>query len=84
MLSRYPTWFVLEGLLRHAGEGATSLRSVAAELVKTWVSAVQKGGIYEMWNPLTGGGEGVVGLGMSTLIVDALVRVGGFGAAVET
>jgi len=68
---------VLEGLLRHADAGATSLRAVANELVKTWASAVQVGGIYEMWNPLTGAGEGVVGLGMSTLIVDALVRTGG-------
>jgi len=74
---RYPSWFVLEGLLRHADAGATSLRAVANELVKTWASAVQVGGIYEMWNPLTGAGEGVVGLGMSTLIVDALVRTGG-------
>lgn len=70
----FPNWFVLEGLLRHASD-APALAEVAAELVRRWVAAVETGGIWEMWDPLTGEGAGVPGLGMSTLIVDAMARL---------
>ena len=33
-------------------------------------------GIWEQYNPISGAGEGVPGLGMSTLIADALIRFG--------
>ena len=45
-------------------------------LLEKWVSAYDKSGIYEMWEPLTGEAYGVEGLGMSTLIVDSLIEVG--------
>jgi len=63
-------WFVLEGLARHGFDSA-----VDAVLDK-WTALVQKSGIFEHYNPLTGEPYGAVGLGMSTLIVDWLYRTG--------
>eukprot|EP01062_Namystynia_karyoxenos_P066248 TRINITY_DN60210_c0_g1_i1.p2 TRINITY_DN60210_c0_g1~~TRINITY_DN60210_c0_g1_i1.p2 ORF type:complete len:484 (+),score=144.07 TRINITY_DN60210_c0_g1_i1:70-1452(+) len=71
----FPNWFVLEGLLRHSAADP-ALRGVAVELVARWAEAVRISGIWEQYNPLTAGGVGTVGLGMSTLIVDAMARVG--------
>jgi len=70
----FSNWFIVEGLLRHAEEAA-SLKPIADELVRRWARAVRTDGIWEMWDPLTAKGAGVSGLGMSTLIVDALARV---------
>jgi glycogen debranching enzyme len=66
----FPNWFVLEGLLRH------DQTAIAHSLVSRWAATVSKNGVWEMWSPLTGDGAGVPGLGMSTLIVDAMVRTG--------
>jgi len=66
----FTNWFVLEGLLLH------KLDSQAGELVDKWVSLVQKSGIWEHYNPLDGSPYGAEGLGMSTLIVDAMIRLG--------
>jgi hypothetical protein len=40
------------------------------------VSLVDKSGIYEHYNPLTGEPYGAIGLGMSTLVCDWIYRYG--------
>jgi hypothetical protein len=37
---------------------------------------VTKSGVYEQYHPLTGEGFGAVGLGMSSLVVDWIYRLG--------
>eukprot|EP01012_Entosiphon_sulcatum_P063844 TRINITY_DN9199_c0_g1_i1.p1 TRINITY_DN9199_c0_g1~~TRINITY_DN9199_c0_g1_i1.p1 ORF type:complete len:472 (-),score=93.69 TRINITY_DN9199_c0_g1_i1:23-1414(-) len=67
----FPNWFVMEGLVRH---GYTA---EANEMLDRWVSLYKNaGGIWEQYNPLTAAPYGAVGLGMSTLIVDWLYRLG--------
>lgn len=66
----FTNWFVMEGLERH---GQTRVRD---ELLDRWVGAVQRGGVWEMWNPETAVGYGAEGLGMSTLVVDWMKRLG--------
>jgi hypothetical protein len=71
-------WLVMEGLSRHAADPTHGARSGAAseELLDRWLALVEKSGVFEMYNPETGAPYGVEGLGMSTLIVDWLVRFG--------
>ena len=49
---------------------------VLGELMDKWIAMVQKGGIWEMYNPETAVGYGAEGLGMSCLIVDWMKRLG--------
>lgn len=94
-----PNWLIMEGLTKHKYNTEASMsyiltklrngsHSAIDELLDRWVAAVEKGGIYEQWNPLTAesyGSEGLksslglssseIGLGMSTLIVDWLYRL---------
>ena len=54
-----------------------SLASLAQERILTsWVALVDKSGIYEHYNPLTGEAYGAVGLGMSTLVCDWIYKYG--------
>lgn len=62
------TWFVMEGLHQH------SYDVVANELLERWLRLYRQSGIWEQYNPDTGEGLGTEGLGMSTLIVDWLLR----------
>lgn len=66
----FTNWFVMEGLQK---QGETA---VLNEIMDRWISMVRKGGIYEMYNPETSVGYGAEGLGMSTLIVDWMKRLG--------
>lgn len=75
LMWRGPTWPILtflcvEGLLTH---GRADL---ALKLVEQWVLLYSLSGVYEQYNPLTGAPYGPQGLGMSTLIVDAMYTVG--------
>ena len=45
-------------------------------ILTSWVSLVDKSGIYEHYNPLTGEAYGAVGLGMSTLVCDWIYKYG--------
>jgi len=66
----FPTWFIMEGLQRHG------YMSELNEMMDKWISMVQIGGIYEMYNPYNATPYGQEGLGMSCLIVDWLYRLG--------
>ena len=66
----FTNWFVMEGLEK---QGKTDLQE---ELMDKWLWTAKKSGIWEMYNPDTGEGYGAEGLGMSTLIVDWLQRLG--------
>ncbi len=63
-------WFTMQGLTKHG------YNDVAHQLMDRWINLYQKAGVYEMYNPLNGTAAGVEGLGMSTLIVDWLYRLG--------
>jgi len=64
-------WFVMEGLQKH-----TIFNNVLDELLNRWIGLYQNSGVWEQYNPVTGTSYGVEGLGMSTLIVDWLYRLG--------
>ncbi|MCJ1339548.1 hypothetical protein MMC09_004838 [Bachmanniomyces sp. S44760] len=66
----FTNWFVMEGLEKQNELG------VLGELMDKWIAMVQKGGIWEMYNPETAVGYGAEGLGMSCLIVDWMKRLG--------
>jgi len=66
----FTNWFVMEGLQKH---GQTA---VLHEMMEKWILMVQEGGLYEMNNPETAVGYGAEGLGMSTLVVDWMKRLG--------
>lgn len=66
----FTNWFVMEGLHRQGRD------DMVDHVLDGWVALVQKSGIYEHYNVLTGEPYGAVGLGMSTLIVDWLYRTG--------
>ena len=66
----FTNWFVMEGLQRH---GQTELLH---GMMTKWIAMVREGGVYEMYNPETAVGYGAEGLGMSTLIVDWMKRLG--------
>lgn len=66
----FTNWFLLEGLGLH---DETTLQE---EILRKWVALVDKSGIYEMYNPLTGEPYGPEGLGMSTLVCDWIYRYG--------
>jgi hypothetical protein len=63
-------WFVMEGLMFHGKN------DIANQLMQRWIQLYQKSGVWEQYNPITGENYGAVGLGMSTLIVDWLYRLG--------
>ncbi|KAH3766888.1 glycoside hydrolase family 63 protein [Pelomyxa schiedti] len=64
------TWFVMEGLQRHG------YNSEMTTIMDKWVNLYELSGVYEQYNPLSGDGYGPEGLGMSTLIVDWIYRLG--------
>lgn len=64
-------WFVMEGLSKKQIYNTTM-----NELLDRWISLYEKSGVWEQYNPETGVNYGVEGLGMSTLIVDWLYRLG--------
>ncbi|KAK5707291.1 hypothetical protein LTR17_020826 [Elasticomyces elasticus] len=66
----FTNWFIMEGLEKH------DQIAVLNTILDRWISAVQKGGIWEMWNSATALGYGAEGLGMSALIVDWMQRLG--------
>ncbi|KJE92396.1 hypothetical protein CAOG_03374 [Capsaspora owczarzaki ATCC 30864] len=66
----FTNWFVIEAL------SSRNYTAVADALVQRWLALVEKSGIWEQYNPITGDPYGAVGLGMSTLIVDWLYRTG--------
>jgi len=66
----FTNWFIMEGLEKH---GQTD---VLNQLMDKWIAMATKGGIWEMYNPETAVGYGAEGLGMSTLIVDWMKRLG--------
>ena len=63
-------WMVTEGLILHGRQ------DVAQALLDKTIALYQKSGVWEHYNPITGAAYGAVGLGMSTLIVDMLYRLG--------
>ena len=65
----FTNWFVMEGLQVH------NMTDPLNELMDKWIALVEKSGIWEMYNPITGEANGVEGLGMSCLIVDWLFRL---------
>ncbi len=65
----FTNWFVLEGLQVH------NRSDVLNQLMDRWIALVERSGIWEMYNPITGTPNGVEGLGMSCLIVDWLYRL---------
>ena len=75
----YTNWLVMEGLWRQqqlGSCGAVDCLGPANALLDRWLDLYERSGIWEMYNPLSGTGYGVEGLGMSTLIVDWLVGWG--------
>jgi len=64
-------WFIMEGL---SSKGA--FNSTIEALMDRWIALYEKVGVWEQYNPETGENYGVEGLGMSTLIVDWLYRLG--------
>ena len=66
----FTNWFVMEGLGLHNRE------DVQKAVFDKWISLVQKSGIYEHYNPITGEPYGPEGLGMSTLVCDWIYRYG--------
>jgi glycogen debranching enzyme len=65
-----PTWLVMEGLLKHG------FRTEAVAILDRWSELYLRCGVWEYYDPLTGKGFGQKGLGMSTIIVDMLKRLG--------
>jgi len=63
-------WFIMEGLQYHGYNDTMN------QLMERWIQLYQKSGVWEQYNPITGEAYGAVGLGMSTLIVDWLYRLG--------
>lgn len=63
-------WLVMEGLLKHG------FRKEASAILERWIVLYLQNGIWEYYNPLTGKGLGQRTLGMSTVIVDMLYRLG--------
>jgi len=63
-------WFVMEGLSKHG------FNSTMETLMDRWIALYEKAGVWEQYNPETGANYGVEGLGMSTLIVDWLYKLG--------
>eukprot|EP00727_Mastigamoeba_balamuthi_P007053 m51a1_g2969 putative glycoside hydrolase (434) ;mRNA; r:698679-700346 len=75
LLWRGPTWpmmnwFVVEALVKHGYE------TEARQIVDRWADLYKSSGVWEHYDPLTGKAFGEEGLGMSTLIVDWLYRLG--------
>jgi hypothetical protein len=75
----YPNWIVMEGLWQRQQAGTCGDVDCAAlgdEMLDRWLALYEQNGVWEMYNPVSGAGYGEEGLGMSTLIVDWLVRMG--------
>jgi hypothetical protein len=66
----FTNWMVMEGLQ------VQGFLPELDTLMDRWTKLVEKSGIFEMYNPITGAPNGVEGLGMSCLIVDWLFRLG--------
>jgi glycogen debranching enzyme len=66
----FPNWFIMEGLQKQGR------LDVLEAMMEKWIWTVQTAGIWEMYNPETAVGYGAEGLGMSTLIVDWMHRLG--------
>lgn len=66
----FTNWFILEGL------GFHNKMALQKTILDKWIKLVQKSGIYEHYNPITGAPYGAVGLGMSTLVCDYIYRYG--------
>jgi glycogen debranching enzyme len=66
----FPNWFIMEGLQKQGR------LDVLDALMDKWIWTVKTAGVWEMYNPETGVGYGAEGLGMSTLIVDWMRRLG--------
>jgi len=63
-------WFIMEGLSYHGHD------EIVSQIMQKWIQLYQKSGVWEQYNPITGEPYGAVGLGMSTLIVDWMYRLG--------
>jgi hypothetical protein len=66
----FTNWFVMEGL------GLHDRKDVQEAILTKWIALVDKSGIWEHYNPLTGEPYGAEGLGMSTLVCDWIYRFG--------
>jgi hypothetical protein len=66
----FTNWFLLDAL---GDRGESELQE---EILTSWVRLAAKSGIYEHYNPITGEPYGAVGLGMSTLVCDWIVKFG--------
>jgi hypothetical protein len=64
------TWLIMEGLLKHG------LAAEAEAILNRWTRLYRQNGIWEYYDPLSGKGLGQKGLGMSTIIVDMVARLG--------
>jgi hypothetical protein len=51
-------------------------RDEVMTVMNKWIDMVKVNGIWEHYNPETGVGYGAEGLGMSTLLVDWMARLG--------
>lgn len=65
----FTNWMVMEGLQVHGYSWELN------QVMDKWIALVEKSGIWEMYNPLTGAPNGVEGLGMSCIIVDWMFRL---------
>ena len=74
----FTNWFVMEGLQK---KGQTAILN---EMMERWISMAKRGGMYKMYNPETAVGYGAEGLGMSTLIVDWMKRLGHIGQVLNS
>jgi len=66
----FTNWFVMEGLAVHGR------LDVQRAIFDKWLALVDKSGIWEHYNPLTGEPYGAIGVGMSTLICDYIYKYG--------
>lgn len=76
LMWRGPSWpmlnyLIMEGLFTQGRYGAQQ-----QALLDRWIALYEQSGVWEQYNPLTGEAYGAVGLGMSTLIVDSMHRLG--------
>jgi len=77
----FTNWFIMEGLEKHGKrycqfKAKSNSRDEVSRILTKWISMVQENGLWEHYNPETGKGYGAEGLGMSSLIVDWMARLG--------
>ncbi len=73
LLWRGPTWlntnwYLIKGLLKQG------YKQEGNELIKKSIALINKSGLWEYYNPITGKGLGAKNLGWSTLIVDIIQK----------